>query len=396
MGNPEIKIAVIGNMNNNNFSVVRYLHDLGFNADLLLFENEYAHFNPRCDSYDEDYKSYTKQLSWGNELNLLDIDKKQIINDLKGYTHLFGTGFAPAYLNRVGLNLDVFIPCGYDIMWGTKYRLTSKFFFKLLVSAYYQKNGVKNSSVIHLVETNKYYESLIVDYFKSNVRWNKCLPMVYAPQYDFWSIDKMLEMSKFGKKFEEIRNSSDLMIVSQCRQFWYNKASHLTKGNDKLIMGFSAFCSKYPNVNAKLVLFEYGIDVIHSKSLIEKLNLGEMVVWMPLMDRKDLMPGLLICDVVAAEFGESWITSGTLFEALVAGKPILAYRDDEQYRHLFNELYPIYNCSNSESITQCIEDYHNDKSRGVEIGLLGKSWYNNQIVTPALSLYKEYIVNKNI
>ena len=35
-----MKIALLGNMNNNNFALLRYFRDLGFDAHLLLFKND--------------------------------------------------------------------------------------------------------------------------------------------------------------------------------------------------------------------------------------------------------------------------------------------------------------------------------------------------------------------
>ena len=44
-----MKIAILGNMNNNGFSIMRYLRDIGEEADLLLFEDDgvasSAHFS---------------------------------------------------------------------------------------------------------------------------------------------------------------------------------------------------------------------------------------------------------------------------------------------------------------------------------------------------------------
>jgi len=37
-----IKVLLIGNMNNNNFSIMRYLRDLGIDAHLFLMNNDYT------------------------------------------------------------------------------------------------------------------------------------------------------------------------------------------------------------------------------------------------------------------------------------------------------------------------------------------------------------------
>ena len=38
-----MKVALIGNMNNNNFSIMRYFRDLGIDAHLILFKKVYLY-----------------------------------------------------------------------------------------------------------------------------------------------------------------------------------------------------------------------------------------------------------------------------------------------------------------------------------------------------------------
>ena len=53
-----MKIALIGNLNNNHFSLMRYLRDLGFDTYLLLYMEDgkgtNAHFIPENDSWNID------------------------------------------------------------------------------------------------------------------------------------------------------------------------------------------------------------------------------------------------------------------------------------------------------------------------------------------------------
>ena len=49
------KLALIGNMNNNNFSLLRYFRDAGVDAHLLLYNNDgqasCSHFRPQDDTF---------------------------------------------------------------------------------------------------------------------------------------------------------------------------------------------------------------------------------------------------------------------------------------------------------------------------------------------------------
>ena len=80
------KIAIIGNMNNGHYTLMRYLLDESFDCDLLLFNNEISHFSPQSDTFINDkYHNRIKKLDWGAPETLKFTDKK-IIEDLKPYT----------------------------------------------------------------------------------------------------------------------------------------------------------------------------------------------------------------------------------------------------------------------------------------------------------------------
>ena len=53
-----MKIAILGNMNNNGFALMRYLRDLGADAHLVLFANDgtgsLSHFVPNNDTFQLD------------------------------------------------------------------------------------------------------------------------------------------------------------------------------------------------------------------------------------------------------------------------------------------------------------------------------------------------------
>ena len=50
-----MKVGLIGNMNNNNFALMRYFRDLGVDAHLLLYsndgKNELSNFKPESDTW---------------------------------------------------------------------------------------------------------------------------------------------------------------------------------------------------------------------------------------------------------------------------------------------------------------------------------------------------------
>ena len=66
-----MKIGLIGNMNNNNFALMRYFRDLGADAHLLLYSNDgqgtLSHFKPESDTWEiERWLPYIHQTSIPN------------------------------------------------------------------------------------------------------------------------------------------------------------------------------------------------------------------------------------------------------------------------------------------------------------------------------------------
>ena len=119
-----MKVAFLGNMNNNHFAMARFMRDRGVDAEVLLFDNDPDHFHPSADSYDEDFATYCRTLTWGTPAHWLRTPTATIVRDVEPYDVLIGCGLAPAFLGRANRRLDVFVPHGADLHHYTRYRLT--------------------------------------------------------------------------------------------------------------------------------------------------------------------------------------------------------------------------------------------------------------------------------
>ena len=90
-----MKVACIGNMNNIMFTLCRYLRDKNFDASLFLFDDEADHFLPEADTYNDEYRKYTTQLSIGRA----SLHRKDLIEKvkplLKDFDVFIGTDIAP-------------------------------------------------------------------------------------------------------------------------------------------------------------------------------------------------------------------------------------------------------------------------------------------------------------
>jgi hypothetical protein len=110
-----MKVALIGNMNNNHFAMMRYFHDLGVEAYLFKFANEAAHFQPECDTYE--YEKWAKfiiqtDIRGGDFTQYLMLNSTYFYNVFKGFDFYIGNDFSPAYLYKAGIRLYFFVPYG--------------------------------------------------------------------------------------------------------------------------------------------------------------------------------------------------------------------------------------------------------------------------------------------
>jgi len=387
------RTALIGNMNNNHFALARYLRERGVEADLLLFNNEHEHFQPAADTYDLDFMAYTKRLSWGISTGFVVASGGLVKRDLERYAVLIGCGLAPAFCGKAGRKLDIFVPYGDDIWIETKYRLTSpQWLASVLAAVAAQRAAIRNVGVIHMTRTNDIFERRLKRLAPRVERWLQAVPMVHAGTYSEATLDSRIVRSHWGHVFKQVRAEHDFVAMYHARHHWTgDRSDPNSKGTDRLLRGWAAFVRGNPGKHCALVTMEYGPDVSASKRLVQELGVADTVVWMPKMLRKDLMVGLALCDVVCGEFEHNWVASGVLYEALVAARPILAWREDELYRADFPWLYPILNARSVEQIAARLNEAARNSSWARQIGQSGSDWYREQVVRKAVDRYVNYL-----
>ena len=396
-----MRIACIGNMNNMMFTLCRYLRDNGYDANLFCFKDEAVNFLPGTDSFDENYLEYTINLNVSrNDL----FDQKiieQVQSDLKEYDFLIGNDYAPALVLSIGRKLNIFVPHGSDIYA-------------------YPFNKIKNKEVNNVWWTNAVYSfgklqklgiqytDMIIfpDEYEKNIPFKAKLkakgvfhgftiPMLYIPQYQLLAKNNIPTGLNFAADFLAIRSKFDLMVFSHSRHNGINLPKHHAihyKGNDVIIKGFSRYIKENNKNNSCLVLFDYGMDVAASKSLVEELEIQDFVFWMPKMSRKEIMFGLSLADVSCGQLGgNSWLTSGVINESLALDKPIIHYRDDSMYVEDYEELYPILRASNENEFEKQLIYFSQNKNAAIKEALKGSAWLEKYTVQYPMKVIKQNI-----
>ena len=373
-----IRVALIGNMNNNHFALMRHLRDLGADAHLFLYSNEHAHFMPQCDTTDwERWRPYVHELgvsNGGRDAFYLPIG--QIAARLGEFDAFVGNGIAPVLFERMGRRLDVFVPycdgCEFVVEHGWDWG-------RPLASAYtlFRKAAMERAvsrSVDVVVTANVHEHSLATFRRLRKATTNLFLPMLYDEGVRG---DDALDASL--KAAAARMDAASLAVFSHVAHFWKSlPVAHYMAGvgkrNQWLIEGFARYVREANDRRALLVMVEYGPDVSASRELIETLGIVDQVMWLPLMTRLQIMALLEHADLGGSEFaGMLW--GGAGWEFLAKGVPMLhSLEQPDSYALPGRPLPPFFNTGSPEEIAKVLRE--NDRASLGEAGAAAKAWYD--------------------
>lgn len=364
-----MKVALIGNMNNNFFALMRYLRDSGIDAYLLMFADEIEHFKPENDTWEiEKWRPYVKQLDLvGGALGqYFRMSAEQIRKQFEGYDFYIGCGFTPAYFYKAKLQLDIFTPYCVGIEY--TYRITKTKLIHSLkekIEAYYQVRGLKNN-----VTTLATLDEESIKKAKTYGIPIEPLPVPLLYNKGFSNVND-LEIQQIVTEFKKYYP----VVFSHVSHFQTNSVTYSIKRNDVLIKGFASFVKKGVH-NPLLVLFDYGEGVGESKNLINALGIENRVKWLPLMSRKKIMALLQQVDFGAAEFGgHMW--GGTGWEFFASGIPPMQCLNmsKDEFEHVAKIEYPFFfNVSSPEGVESVLSTYSGQKDQLRVLGNRAKAW----------------------
>jgi hypothetical protein len=142
-------------------------------------------------------------------------------------------------------------------------------------------------------------------------------------------------------------------------------------------------------------MLEYGYDLHHSKQLILELGIEEHVIWLPKMFRKEIMYLVSKVDVCSGEFGRSYLTFGTIVEAMTMRKPVIHYRDDSLYQNAYSSLYPLLNAKEPHEIAKVIEFAVSNPGKIKKMGEEASEWIKSNFIKKPLSRLQHLIENSS-
>lgn len=413
-----MKIGLIGNMNNNNFALMRYFRDLGADAHLLLYSNDgkgtLSHFTPEADTWEiERWSPFIHQtdipngpiaafdfpVSYAIELgskliglpNALDghiksVTRMQLRRAYHGYDRLIGSGSTPAALERINCSLDLFYPysTGIEFFNSVGFNVQKRLWYVRPVYKALRRRQLrgllraKSVAGVNLGSAENILRQLGI------LSIPLMLPMLYSRE----NYPENPPTSTLAGAFQ-VLNYSGFSLLHHARLIWtkpehYSVSEHLstTKNSDWVIRSFASLVAARSNVCPRMFIMEYGPDVEATKKLVANLGIDSWVTWLPKMSRRELMWLLRRVSIGVGEFYTSprTIWGGTGWETLASGKPLLqGYHFSENE---FEAIYgypppPILPVKDQDDVLEHLFFVADNPFDATEIGLRARQWFDS-------------------
>lgn len=367
------KIALIGNMNNGHFALMRYFRDAGVDAHLFLYSNEHSHFLPYLDTTDwNKWSQYVSSLGVSNGgIDAMFGDLSGMAAKISDFDYYVGNGIAPVIFNRLKKKLDLFIPYGHGIEFVSEYRRSVQ---RPLSTAFQWKRKQMMGQAIQ--ET---VQSLVIgadhpNYaaFRSKIHW---APIVAKYDHEYLSAERT---GPEARAAIQRMVGAPLSVFSQTQHRWRTELGGAHQGvgkrNNWLIEGFAKAVASPSMKGAVLCLLEYGPDVAASKELVAALGISEHVIWLPKMSRIELLAVARHADLGADAFsGILW--GGTGWELISLGVPLLHYIDPSNVPRWSGLPFPPFlNASSPEAVADIIKSL--DRRTLALLGSATSDWHN--------------------
>lgn len=380
-----MKIALVGNMNNNYFAFLRYLRDAEVEADLFPFEDEYRHFSPDNDTWQiERWKPYIRMLPftyYGHHRRIEEFDTEAVRAMLSPYDAMIGSGPSPAYLARASLRLDAFMPYKTGVEYykdNISLRHPSDA-IRIRRFNYAQRAALRATPYALNCDFRDITYGRIRRLGMTNIALP--LPMVYVESLPE---PPVLEPG-YTAAIERIK-AADFSVCHPGRHLWKRRWTNVVKGipfinnnaNDKVIQGFEQVVRRGAARNPLLVLFEYGPQVADSKALVRSHGLEEWVLWIPLSPRKVIMQIIPHCsigigDLVVGAWG------GKAMEFLASGVPLVNPTSQEIRSHykafVGHDPPPFIDLRSPDDLGEVLEFYARDESARRRLASESRQWF---------------------
>jgi hypothetical protein len=413
------KIRLLGNMNNNNFSILRYFRALGVDCQLFLYKDEcigsFSHFHPSQDTFNyEDFRPFITRIPISHHpISLLPaflripIDIFLYISHILGNScrpyvwknsdfsclnELFssnaivvGSGLAPAISWLNGFKLTAF----YPYSTGVEYLLANPevkrhsrnpiLFLVYLYVSHLQAKGIKSAGLVLNAEIG------ITESVLNSLGVRTChlpIPMYFREDPPTFSVGDQLD------EVIRIVERSQFSILHFSRLHWVQPIGissrvwqQESKNNMLFFEAFSGFVKSRSACNVRLVVLSYGKDVDATRRFLIERDIEKYVTMLPVQPRKNI--GLLLqkCSISVGEFSsvDQTIFGGTTWEALANGCPIIQscpFQPDIFYESFGFPLPPLISASSVIEISESLCRCYDQPDLTIQLGISSRRWFD--------------------
>ncbi len=353
-----MKILQAGNLVNLGYVVARELRNAGIESDLLMEENPQKTSDPKVFDLNLDGKYpnwikfyYRNRAGWKRKIIKIMRDSKYEL--IHSYTELVMF----SYLSR---RIYVANPTGSDL----RELAFSKTIRGMVLRRAYNKAKVVLAASPEVLELLS----------KLKIRNGVFLPV-------------LMDTSLFSSNHAE--KKSDRFII-----FHPSNLDWKTKGNDKIVKGFSKFIKNYPN--SLLRIIDRGIDSQRTHDLVSKLDLNDKTQFIkgPL-DTLEIIKNYRESDVIADQFSIGEFGSIGR-ETLCIGKPLLGSYHIDKYEKIFGKMPPLINAQTPEEISEKLQFLTDNRFKS-KIGQEGRDWairyHSSNSIVKKLKIIYDSVLN---
>ncbi|MGE5406732.1 MAG: glycosyltransferase [Methanosarcina sp.] len=405
-----MKVNFIGNTCNNAYAIVKFLRKAGVDAHLFYNKTLDIQTMP----YSEDPELLHNSPDWLHPFSEEDTGphplrtlRKEFLDKLADCDLIQAEDVGISWAMQTGKPY-IWIPYGWDLNFYSFYSYWQKHlqneFPEYLFAPILYRRAIANSSAViwGLYDQNLRHGFQLINDLVSKERFvhNNTLLIDtnrFIPQKDH-TVKELLDEA--GKDI-----AVEGITIFFPSRLMFSENTYYSKRSDVLL--YAAGKLKETGIPFTLIIVEKGNpDEILAKEIIKSLGIGERTVWIPKMERHQLVKWYSTADVTADEFASGAIGSLAL-EAMACKGTVMTYfkpvHDDPASWPVsiaFGTNPPLINVHDVQDTFEALKYYSEHKDELAQIGDSGREWIEKTISGEAtargfIDLYNKILADKN-
>jgi len=384
-----LRVALVGNMNNNLSALLYGLRQLGHDA--VLYYGTEESFQPRVEPYYPVIAAHCQVLAlrWPETFSLSWYLRhralfRALVAELNTFDVIVYCYNLHAYYALAGLHRPaIWRQYGND--------------FAVQCSPYHLRartKGLPGYRKVAFALQDTLGHTLARSFFRRHLAAVFGLPRILEarnPSDDLELRRRYVHLGIFGVDYRALvapapRSSTEhtFRIISTARHVWCDRRPENLdyKGNEWVIEAFAKFFQQAGHPSAELWMVEKGQDIAASKALCNDLGIEDQVRWYPQLPKTELLTLVAASDLYLGQFPTDGLTNpkaayGTAeLEAMCLGVPAIGNLD-QRNPSMFpgRELPPLVNVTNVEELATAIGHLHSNPEFRRETAQRQRAWF---------------------